>query len=169
MSLEAEIKKRKNEIHTDGYTMSIGELISLYRDGEIDIHPEFQRFFRWSLLQKTKLIESIMLGIPIPPIFVSQNEEGVWDVIDGMQRLSTIFEFVGELRDEDGRILPPSRLLATEYLPSLETKAWNGKNGKDSFTKTQQLDFKRAKLDIRIIKKESSTPLSRIERVLNLN
>jgi hypothetical protein len=98
MSLDQEIRKRKNEIHTDGYSMSIGELISLYRDGEIDIHPEFQRFFRWTPLQKTKLIESILLGIPVPPIFVSQNDEGIWDVIDGMQRLSTIFEFVGELQ-----------------------------------------------------------------------
>ena len=48
-----------------------------------------------------------MLNIPIPPIFVSQNEEGVWDVIDGVQRLSTIFEFVGIFRDEEGRQRPP--------------------------------------------------------------
>jgi hypothetical protein len=157
MSLDDEIKERKNEIHTDGYSMSIGELISLYRDGEIDIHPEFQRFFRWSPLQKTKLIESILLGIPVPPIFVSQNEEGVWDVIDGMQRLSTIYEFVGELRDEDNKKLPASQLLRTEYLPSLDGKLWSDRrNQHEAFTKTQQLDFKRSKLDIRIIKKESS-------------
>jgi hypothetical protein len=155
MSLDDEIRARKNEIHTDGYSMSIGELISLYKDEEIDIHPEFQRFFRWSPLQKTKLIESILLGIPIPPIFVSQNEEGIWDVIDGMQRLSTIYEFVGQLRDEDKKRLPPRPLLRTDYLPSLEGKIWMDKSKSNSFTKAQQLDFKRAKLDVRIIKKES--------------
>ena len=41
MSLESQIAERAKEIHTDGYPMSIGEMISLYRDGDIDIHPEF--------------------------------------------------------------------------------------------------------------------------------
>jgi hypothetical protein len=58
-----EINRRAKEIHADSYTMSIGEIMSIYRDGEIDIHPEFQRVFRWSPLQRTKFIESILLGI----------------------------------------------------------------------------------------------------------
>ena len=94
MGLDQEIEAKRAEVRTDGYPMSIGELINLYRDGELDIHPEFQRFYRWSPEQKSRLIESIMLGIPIPSIFVSQREDGVWDVIDGLQRLSTIFELV---------------------------------------------------------------------------
>ena len=85
--------------------MSIGELANLYRDEEIDVHPEFQRLYRWSDYQKTKLIESVMLNIPIPQIYVSQNEEGVWDVIDGVQRLSTIFQFMGILKDDEGEKL----------------------------------------------------------------
>lgn len=155
MSLQSEIDVKSKEIHTDGYPMSIGELITLYRDGEMDIHPEFQRFFRWSDMQKSKLIESIMLGIPIPSIFVSQREDGVWDVIDGLQRLSTIFEFVGELKDELGNKLPPNKLLKTEYLPSLKDKTWEGADANDSFTVAQRLMLKRAKLDVKIIKKQS--------------
>src|SRR5687768_9763163 len=116
MALDQEINQRAKEIHTDGYPMSIGELASLYRDSELDIHPEFQRIFRWSILQKSKLIESILLGIPIPSIFVSQREDGVWDVVDGLQRLSTIFEFMGILKDENGQIIPPNKLVGTEYL-----------------------------------------------------
>ena len=73
MSLIDEIDLRRREIRTDGYAMSIGEWISLYEKKELDIHPEFQRFFRWSDTQKTNLIESILLGIPLPPIFVSQR------------------------------------------------------------------------------------------------
>ena len=92
--LQQEIDEKKKEIFTDGYPMSIGELSSLYSENELDIHPEFQRFFRWTTLQKSKLIESILLGIPIPSIFVSQREDGVWDVVDGLQRLSTIFQFM---------------------------------------------------------------------------
>lgn len=98
MSLQDELKERSSKIFRESYQMSIGELINLYRDGEMDIHPEFQRVFRWSEYQKTKLIESIMLNIPIPSIFVSQNDDGVWDVIDGVQRLSTIFNLLVYLK-----------------------------------------------------------------------
>lgn len=156
MALQEEIELKAKQIHTDGYSLSIGELMSLYRDKEIDIHPEFQRFFRWSQNQKTKLIESILLGIPIPPIFVSQREDGVWDVIDGLQRLSTILEFSGLLRDSEGETKPPSKLNGTEYLPSLEGKYWqNDDDFPNSFDQTQRLIIKRAKLGVQIIKKES--------------
>src|SRR5260370_31484095 len=99
LSLQDQIDKKRKEIRSDAYPMSIGEWISLYESDppEIDIHPEFQRFYRWTEEQKTRFIESILLGIPIPTIFVSQREDGVWDVIDGLQRLSTIYEFVGIL------------------------------------------------------------------------
>lgn len=156
MALQQEIENRAKQIHTDGYALSIGELMSLYKDKEIDIHPEFQRFFRWSPIQKTKLIESILLGIPIPPIFVSQREDGVWDVIDGLQRLSTILEFAGLLRDTDNNLKPASNLSGTEYLPSLEGKYWQKDDDPDnSFDQTQRLMIKRSKLGIQIIKKES--------------
>ena len=118
MSLEDQVAQRAKEIHSDGYPMSIGEVISMYRDNDIDIHPEFQRIFRWNLEQKSRLIESILLKIPIPPIFVSQRQDGVWDVIDGVQRLSTILEFVGLYRDEDKNLYPPSRLEGGYRVPS---------------------------------------------------
>ena len=124
MSLQEEINARASKIYRESYQMSIGELINLYRDGEMDIHPEFQRVFRWNEYQKTKLIESIMLNIPIPSIFVSQNDDGVWDVIDGVQRLSTIFQFVGILKDEEGNKLPPLTLQKTDYLPSFAGVQW---------------------------------------------
>jgi hypothetical protein len=107
VSLEAEMDARRREIKTDGYSMSIGEVLSMYRDGDLDIHPEFQRIFRWTDEQKSRLIESILLGIPVPTIFVSQRDDGVWDVIDGVQRLSTILEFTGLYNDEDGNKVPP--------------------------------------------------------------
>ena len=156
MSLEKEIDQRAKQIHTDGYSLSIGELMSLYKDKEIDIHPEFQRFFRWTPIQKTKLIESILLGIPIPPIFVSQREDGIWDLIDGLQRLSTILEFAGLLRDADGNIKPATSLYGTDYLPSLEGKYWQKDDEPhNSFDLPQRLIIKRSKLGVQIIKKES--------------
>lgn len=152
MALIEEISSRSKEIHTDGYPMSIGELASLYKDNELDIHPEFQRIFRWTVLQKSKLIESILLGIPIPSIFVSQREDGVWDVVDGLQRLSTIFEFMGILRDENKEIIQPTKLVGTDYLPSLEGKLWEGG---DEIGNALRIEFKRVKLDVKIVKKQS--------------
>lgn len=79
--------------------MSIGEIVNLYQDDELIISPDFQRLFRWSKYQQTRLIESILLGIPIPPIFVVQNDNGVWELVDGLQRLSTVISFMGHLKN----------------------------------------------------------------------
>lgn len=168
MSLESEIKACANKIFRESYQMSIGELINLYRDEEIDIHPEFQRLFRWSSFQKTRLIESIMLNIPIPPIFVSQNEEGIWDVIDGVQRLSTILQFIGILKDENGKEIEPLTLERTDYLPSFDGVQWNGSSEEKSFTREQKLVFKRSRVDVIIMKKESD-PNTKYELFQRLN
>jgi len=156
MALQEEIDKARAEIRTDGYSMSIGELISLYQSDEIDIHPEFQRYFRWSPFQKSRLIESILLGIPIPQVFVAQRQDGLWDVVDGLQRLSTIYQFVGILKDEKGEQIPPLVLEKTKYLPSLAGKKWDDKYRPDeSFTTAQRLIIKRSKIDVSIILSES--------------
>lgn len=137
--------------------MSIGELTSLYRDDELDVHPEFQRIYRWSPEQKSRLIESILLGIPLPSIFVAQTETGTWDVVDGVQRISTILEFQGLLIDDEGEKVPPLRLSATRYLPQLEGVVWESADGTSrSLTQAQRLDIRRAKVDLKIIKRESS-------------
>jgi Protein of unknown function DUF262 len=168
-SLEEQIASKAQEIHTDGYPMSIGEVLSLYRDGDIDIHPEFQRIFRWTLDQKSRLIESVLLGIPIPPIFVSQRSDGVWDVIDGVQRLSTILEFVGLYRDQDKQLLAPTTLRRTEYLPALDGYRYevSGPSG-NVFSDSMRRDFKRAKLEFRIIEKESD-PNAKYDMFQRLN
>ncbi len=158
ISLQDAITSRRRDISTDAYPMSIGELTNLYRDGELDVHPEFQRIYRWTLEQKSRLIESILLGIPLPSIFVAQSDDGTWDVIDGVQRISTILEFHGLLVDDDGELIAPLKLSATRYLPQLEGVVWESKSGEaKSLTQAQRLDIRRAKVDLKIIKRESST------------
>lgn len=168
MSLKEEISEKRNEIRTDDLSMSIGEWISLYQNEEIDIHPEFQRFYRWSETQKSNLIESLLLGIPIPPIFVSQREDGVWDVIDGLQRLSTIYEFVGVLRNENDDLLPPLQLEKTKYLPSLENKFWDEEDLGNSLDQEQRLLIKRSKLSVSIVLRESDE-MAKFELFQRLN
>lgn len=155
MGLNEEINQRRAEISSDGYSMSLGELISMYENGELNIRPQFQRFFRWTPYQRSRLIESLLLKIPIPSIFVSQRQDGVWDVIDGQQRLSTILQLVGILRDADGNRLNPLELASTKFLPSLLNKTWDGTTA-NSIGRENQLLIKRSKIDVKIILRESS-------------
>jgi len=157
MGLDEEIQQKGKEISTDAYGMSIGELVSLYKNGELDIHPAFQRYFRWTGEQKSRFIESLLLGIPIPSIFVSQTEKGRWDVVDGLQRLSTIFQLTGDLRDPDGRPVQPLVLSRTKYLPSLEGKRWakSSPGADDEISESAKLILKRARLDLKIVLNKS--------------
>lgn len=155
-SLQEQIDAARMHVHTDSYPMSIGELINLYDDGELDIHPEFQRLYRWSDEQKSKLIESILLGIPLPSIFVAQRKDGVWDVVDGLQRISTILAFMGKLKDDKNQPLQPLKLKSTKYLPALKDKVWEDRHNPETEIDVEiKRIFKREKLDIKIIKKES--------------
>jgi hypothetical protein len=96
--LEKEIETTRNSLSTDKLDMSFGEIMNMYERKEIIIDPAFQRLFRWSEYQKTRFIESILLGIPIPPIFVAEDEKGRWELVDGLQRLSTVLSFFGILK-----------------------------------------------------------------------
>lgn len=56
--------------------------------------PEYQREFTWDEKRSSKLIESILLGLPIPFIFVAENADGAWEIVDGSQRIRTIHAFI---------------------------------------------------------------------------
>jgi Protein of unknown function DUF262 len=166
--LQAQITARRREISTDAYSMSIGELTNLYRERELDVHPEFQRVYRWTDEQKSNLVESILLGIPIPSIFVAQNDDGTWDVVDGVQRISTVLQLQGLLKDDEGNPVPPLNLKATRYLPQLEGRYWEHEAAESSLTHAQRLDIRRAKVDLKIIKRES-TPGAKYDLFQRLN
>lgn len=162
-NLVEEIEQAARSVRTDAYSMSISELVSQYEDGDLIIDPEFQRLFRWEPGQKSKLIESLLLGIPLPSIFVFETDKGKWELIDGLQRLSTILEFMGKLRSPEGVIVPPSILEATRYLPSLHNAVWEESGNvvgvpvadQKPLDKTQQLAIRRARLGVEILKRPS--------------
>lgn len=60
----------------------------------INVRPEYQRRLRWSRVQKSALIESMLLNIPIPPIYLYENAAARYEVMDGQQRLNAIMEFL---------------------------------------------------------------------------
>lgn len=145
-----EIETKRTSFKTDSYSMSIGELASLYEKKEIIIRPEYQRLFRWTHGQKVKLIESIILGIPIPTIFVYQDENGIWELVDGLQRVSTILQFFGVLENQEALILE-----GTKYIPSFEGIQWENDDPNKQLPDSLKLAFKRAKINLTIILSES--------------
>jgi len=173
-NLLKEIEEVRKEYRTDNYPMSIGELISMYSNNEMVINPEFQRYFRWTNMQRTKLIESFLLGIPVPAIFTFQRKDGKWEVVDGLQRISTILQFVGilELKDnETGEIkkYEPLKLTKTKYLSNFDNVVWEKKEATDiELPDSLKLYFKRAKLNFIIILPESD-PDSKYEVFQRLN
>ena len=73
----------------------IEQLVSRIRHGEIDLTPEFQRLRGiWNSERKSRLIESLLLRIPIPVFYVAAQENDDWSVVDGLQRMSTIDDYV---------------------------------------------------------------------------
>jgi len=102
--LEKAVSDERKRLSSDRLDISFGELINLYKNKELIIRPEYQRLFRWSHKQKTALIESILLSIPIPPIFVAEDKNGVWELVDGLQRVSTFISFFGDLESNVSQI-----------------------------------------------------------------
>ena len=91
--------------------------------GNIDLFPKFQRRDAWSNKAKSKFIESLILGLPIPQIILAekQNLRGKYIVIDGKQRLLTIRRFFSEDKDDDFK---PLRLVGLDILTHLNGKTY---------------------------------------------
>lgn len=162
--LKTEVDDAQRLVKTDAYQMSVGEVVNMYRDQEFLINPDFQRLFRWEIGQKSKLIESLLLGIPLPSIFVFEREDSRWELIDGLQRVSTLLEFMGELKDPGtSNLKPPTALVPTRYLPSLDKAVWESSDliedvpvsEQNPLDGPQQLAIKRSRLSVEILKRPS--------------
>jgi len=79
-------------ITTKSFTLR--EVVDQIKDGDIDLSPDFQREYVWKERQRTRLIESVLLGIPLPAFYFNQDEYGSYQVVDGVQRLSTVSLFM---------------------------------------------------------------------------
>ena len=104
-----------SQLKNSGYSMTEEEINQKYRDGElrivteqgkyplnniitilkknINFHPEYQRRRIWTPIQKSRLIESFIINVPVPPVFLYEVDYSSYEVMDGLQRLSTLFEF----------------------------------------------------------------------------
>jgi len=107
------------ELHHEAYQKSVQDIVNLYKNGQLNLSPGFQRDSVWTLKDRVKLIDSIVRNYPLPSIFLYRRQEDgeiIHDVIDGKQRLESILMFIGLKRGE--------RFEAKVQLPGEEEKDW---------------------------------------------
>lgn len=106
------IPKAKCRVYSDKYDRSIYELERRWKKGDLNLDPEFQREYVWDDKRASLLVESVLLEIPIPIIYLAEEANGVFTIIDGQQRLRSFFRFLnnefklknlGMLRDHEGK------------------------------------------------------------------
>ncbi len=163
-SLEEIIDKKVGEVRTESLDLSFGEIISLHSASpkELRIDPEYQRLFRWSDQQKSRLIESIILELPIPQIFVIEREDGVLELIDGLQRISSVIQFINPSILPEPEHQKPLVLQGCDLIKELDGKTF------DDLSLTLKLRIKRSSLRTIIIKRQSESFL-RYEMFKRLN
>jgi hypothetical protein len=150
VELDIQIDAERNNIRTDKIDLSYGELASLYENRELIISPEYQRLFRWTADQKASFIESLLLGFPVPAVFVAERSDGVWELVDGLQRLSTVFEFMGSLRNIEDNPLPPL-IVSYSAVEDHKIPALHGKQF-DAMSLRSRLALKRTYCRVEVIK-----------------
>ena len=109
------------DIRVSTRNFSLRNMIDTIADGGLDLAPDFQRLHVWKPVQKVQLIESVLLQIPLPAFYFAEDANGVMQVVDGVQRLSTINDFVtGDPKRGGG--FP---LIGLEYLSDVKGKRFN--------------------------------------------
>ena len=88
-----EIPKEVRKLRTQAYDKSVSDIIRSIRDGDLMLDPDYQRNYVWDNKKASLLVESILLNVPIPVIYVSEDEESKWSVVDGLQRLYSLYRF----------------------------------------------------------------------------
>lgn len=87
-------EQKQRDLISSAVDYNLSSLSSLIRTNKIDLSPEYQRRHRWDNKRKSQLIESFLMNVPVPPIFLNEDRYGSYSVIDGKQRLTAIYEFL---------------------------------------------------------------------------
>lgn len=95
-----QLSEQRRKVDFDTYDITVDELVRRVAMRRIEVAPAYQRQFRWDDIRQSRLIESLLLGIPVPPLFMATNVDDLrgshWEVVDGLQRLLTLTNFLGD-------------------------------------------------------------------------
>lgn len=147
------IDEKIKRAHTKTLDLSFNEILDMSINDELDISPEYQRLFKWSPGKRSRFIESLLLELPIPPVYVVEESDGKYSLIDGLQRISSYLHFRGKL--DAPHLDPPVRL--GDYLELVDCdiiQELNGKTFNDLGT-ALQIRVKRAFIRVEVVRKES--------------
>jgi len=149
------VEQKIEKIRTKSLDLSFNEILDMYKEEELIIDPEYQRLFRWSEASQSRFIESLILEMPVPPIFVIERSEGVYELIDGLQRVSSYLHFRGQhpLRRNSDETLQFLKLTDCDIVPEL-----NG-YGYEDLPKALEIRLKRNFIRVEILRKESDQRL----------
>ncbi|MBK8217877.1 MAG: DUF262 domain-containing protein [Myxococcales bacterium] len=142
-----------SRVRTRAVDVSFNELFDMYKSRELIINPDFQRLFRWSEGKQSQFVESLILELPIPPIYVIEVEDGIYELIDGLQRISAYLHFRGNHPSEkDGkeRFLT---LTECDVLPMLNGHTYEG------LPQAIQIKLKRHFIRMEVLRRESDKHL----------
>jgi hypothetical protein len=103
VALQEQLDGQRLKVDVDHYDLTVREIVRMAIEKELLYAPEYQRRFRWGAIDESRLIESLYLGLPVPSIFVATNPDGTWELVDGLQRVSTLIHYT--CPDEDIRRL----------------------------------------------------------------
>jgi len=92
--IDVSISKQSQRVHSKKSDTSIFELYHWYKTNRLNLTPDFQRMQVWDNKKSSRLIESVLLEVPIPLIYLNQENNGDYSVIDGQQRLTAFFDFI---------------------------------------------------------------------------
>lgn len=147
------VDNKVEQVRTRSLDLSFNELLDMYENEELIINPEYQRLFRWGVENQSRFIESLILEMPIPPIFVIETDTGEYELIDGLQRISTYLHFRGSLKDESGNLLEPLKLEGCDIVTELNNMKF------EELPKSMQIRLKRNFIRVEILRKESDNRL----------
>ena len=155
---EKDIKLKLDELSSlrvqkpDASLVPIDELINDLSSNRYLIRPSYQRQEKINIFKASSIIESIILGINLPPIFIFKNENGVKEVVDGQQRLLSIVGFMGkQYLNESGKLVyAKNNNFKLTRLKILKESNFNNKyyNDLTSDIKDKILDFKLSVIEI---------------------
>ncbi len=154
------IDEQAKSVKTKSLDISFNELLDMYNDQELVIDPDYQRMFRWPDEKQSMFIESLILEMPLPPIFVIEDSDGSYELIDGLQRISTYLHFRYKDIDENIRKnFCPDRIQSELVLTGCDIVKDLNDYTFDDLPRAVQLKLKRNFIRMEVLRTETNTNL----------
>lgn len=154
------IDNQAKSVKTKSLDISFNELLDMYNNQELIIDPDYQRMFRWSEEKQSMFIESLILEMPLPPIFVIESSDGNYELIDGLQRISTYLHFrYKDIEDSIRKDFCSDRIKSELVLTGCDIVKELNEYTFDDLPRAVQLKLKRNFIRMEVLRKETDKSL----------